>query len=309
MTREALYVLATRARERTTFYVATHDLPFDEDARVDQVRYDPRQYAAREVLLNILATEGAPLSATETIAAAQEEAGSLATLVPRYLHAAHQDADARYRAAAVAALGDGRRARARRRPGLGRGRPPAVRRRRRRLGPRPAARHRRRPARTRQRRQRRRSPRLADRRLPRRQPRAATACGISPEPPCPADGSMPRSAHARPTRAPAQARERLAALAVATLGARARRRAQAETAWPALIAALRRAENAGYDPADALTRRDRPGAAHRPQHQRSPRLAHQPPPRRTAAGRHGRRRTTPDDHGERAAHDAVHRAG
>jgi hypothetical protein len=36
MTRENLYVLASRARERTTFYVATHDLPFDEDDRVDR---------------------------------------------------------------------------------------------------------------------------------------------------------------------------------------------------------------------------------------------------------------------------------
>ena len=34
MTREALYVLATRARESTVFYVATHYLPFDEDDRV-----------------------------------------------------------------------------------------------------------------------------------------------------------------------------------------------------------------------------------------------------------------------------------
>ena len=88
ISREALYVLATRARERTVFYVATHDLPYDEDARVDQARHDPRQYAAREILLNALATEGAPLSATETITTAQEEAGSLSTLVPRYLHAA-----------------------------------------------------------------------------------------------------------------------------------------------------------------------------------------------------------------------------
>ena len=114
MTREALYVLATRARESTVFYVATHDLPYDEDARVDQVRYDPRQYAAREILLNVLATEGAPLSATETITTAQEEAGSLSTLVPRYLHAAHEDAAARYRAAAVTALGAAGGLRARR---------------------------------------------------------------------------------------------------------------------------------------------------------------------------------------------------
>ena len=85
MTRENLYVLASRARERTTFYVSTHDLPFDEDDRVDHVRTDPRAYAAREILLTIIAAEAAPLSATETIATAQEEAGSLATLVPRYL--------------------------------------------------------------------------------------------------------------------------------------------------------------------------------------------------------------------------------
>jgi conjugative relaxase-like TrwC/TraI family protein len=105
MTREILYVLASRARERTTFYVATYDLPFDEDARVDRVRTDPRSYAAREVLLNIVATEGAALSATETIAVTQELAGSLATLVPRYLHAAHQHADSRYRDAAAAVFG------------------------------------------------------------------------------------------------------------------------------------------------------------------------------------------------------------
>jgi conjugative relaxase-like TrwC/TraI family protein len=87
MTREALYVLATRARERTVLYVATHDLPFDDDARVNQVQHDPGQYAGREILLNILAAEGAALPATETIITAQEEAWSLATLVPRYLHA------------------------------------------------------------------------------------------------------------------------------------------------------------------------------------------------------------------------------
>src|SRR4029077_10499971 len=43
----------------------------------------------------------------ETITTAQEEASSLATLVPLYLHAARHDADARYRAAAVTALGEG----------------------------------------------------------------------------------------------------------------------------------------------------------------------------------------------------------
>jgi hypothetical protein len=105
MTREALYVLASRARERTTLYVATHDQPFDDDPRVDRARIDPRAYAAREVLLNIIATDGAVLPATETITVAQQEAGSLATLVPQYLHVAHADAAARYATAAASAVG------------------------------------------------------------------------------------------------------------------------------------------------------------------------------------------------------------
>src|SRR5690242_13590788 len=75
MTRENLYVLASRARDKTTLYVATHDLPYDEDDRTDQARTDPYAYAAREVLLNVIATEGAALSATETITIAQENAG------------------------------------------------------------------------------------------------------------------------------------------------------------------------------------------------------------------------------------------
>ena len=105
MTRENLYVLASRAKERTSFYVVTHDRPFDEDDRVNQAHSDPDAYAAREVLANIIATEGAPLSATETITTAQEEAGSLATLVPRYEHAALAVARRRYELAATAALG------------------------------------------------------------------------------------------------------------------------------------------------------------------------------------------------------------
>jgi hypothetical protein len=104
MTREAPCVLASRARQRTTFYVATHDQPFDDDPRVDRARTDPGAHTAREVLLNIIATEGATLSATETITLAQQEAGSLATLVPEYLHVAHQDAGQRYQDATASAL-------------------------------------------------------------------------------------------------------------------------------------------------------------------------------------------------------------
>ena len=79
--------------------------PADEDDRLDAARTDPRSYAAREVLENVLAREGAELSATESIRVAQEQAGSLATLVPRYNHAAQLVADARYRRTAVEVLG------------------------------------------------------------------------------------------------------------------------------------------------------------------------------------------------------------
>jgi conjugative relaxase-like TrwC/TraI family protein len=253
MTREALYVLASRARERTVLYVATHDLPFDDDARVDRVRRDPRQYAAREVLLNVLATEGAPLPATETITTAQEEASSLSTLVPRYLHAARQDADSRYRLAAVTALGEygGRGVAADPAWGAvvrrlfdaeGDGWDPA------RLIATVAARRELASAdsvaeviawRI--------DAFLADGPKP---PQAVqTSPGTAPT----ADGSTPAPACAAYESA-AEARTRLTALAVSTLGRQVAGRAQAEAAWPALIAALRRAEAAGYSSADALTR-------------------------------------------------------
>ena len=86
--------------------------------------------------------------------------------------------------------------------------------------------------------------------------------GDNPEPPQPAAISPePALRTGDPVPAPAcpayestaEARERLTALAAATLGGQLAGRAQSEVAWPALIAALRRAENAGYSPADALT--------------------------------------------------------
>ncbi|WP_155884827.1 MobF family relaxase [Actinomadura flavalba] len=87
MSRENFYVVTTRARERTTLYVTTHQLlAFDPDDRLDRARFDARQYAAREVLENILAREGNEISATETLRQAADEAGSLATLVPRHHH-------------------------------------------------------------------------------------------------------------------------------------------------------------------------------------------------------------------------------
>lgn len=83
MTRENFYVISTRARERTNLYVVTHELlSFDPDDRLDRVRNDARQYAAREVMENILAREGNELSATETLRQTADDAVSLATLAP-----------------------------------------------------------------------------------------------------------------------------------------------------------------------------------------------------------------------------------
>jgi hypothetical protein len=253
MTREALYVLATRAREKTTLYVATHDLPFDDDARVDLVRRDPRQYAGREVLLNVLAAEGAPLSATETITSAQEEAASLATIVPRYLHAAHQDADARYKAAAIRVLGED--------VGNLLAADPAWSAVVRRLFD--AESDGWEPARL-----------LATVAFKRELASADSVAEVlawridtflddNHDFPQPVDMSgKPTLPHDDPLHQPdclayegtAEACQRLSALAVTTLGGQLADRAQAEAAWPALIAALRRAENAGYSPTDAITR-------------------------------------------------------
>lgn len=90
MSRENLYVIATRAREYTRLYVATHEVPdLDPDHHVDAVRIDPAAYAAREVLENIINRETAELSATETIRHVQDSAVNLSVLIPDYQHA-HQ---------------------------------------------------------------------------------------------------------------------------------------------------------------------------------------------------------------------------
>jgi len=82
--------------------------PLDPDEHTDRVKHDPRSYAAREILHNILATEGSELSATDTIRTSQEQAESLATLIPRYLHTAHQLAETRYRDTAIQVFGEHR---------------------------------------------------------------------------------------------------------------------------------------------------------------------------------------------------------
>ena len=90
MTRENLYVIATRAREHTTLYVATHQVPgLDPDHHLDAVSIDPNAYAAREVLEHVITRETADLSATETIRQAQNDATNLSVLIPNYQHA-HQ---------------------------------------------------------------------------------------------------------------------------------------------------------------------------------------------------------------------------
>lgn len=87
MTREELYVALTRAQFHTTLYVATHDiLPLNEDERTDYPRNDPRAYAGVEILLRIMNTEGAELSATEAMRESRRLAGSLATLAPYFQH-------------------------------------------------------------------------------------------------------------------------------------------------------------------------------------------------------------------------------
>jgi conjugative relaxase-like TrwC/TraI family protein len=98
MTREELYVALSRAEYGTKLYVGTHEvLPLDPDERLDYPKTDPRAFAPMEVLLGILRLEGAEKSATETIRDNQIEAGSLATIAPRFQHTLEQAARPAYR--------------------------------------------------------------------------------------------------------------------------------------------------------------------------------------------------------------------
>ncbi|HEX5878546.1 MAG TPA: hypothetical protein VF468_09520, partial [Actinomycetota bacterium] len=81
--REALYVLATRARQHTTLYVAT-DPPVD----VATEHAPPEPRTARDVLEHVLSNPTAELSATETIAATLATETSLPVQTARYGHAA-----------------------------------------------------------------------------------------------------------------------------------------------------------------------------------------------------------------------------
>jgi conjugative relaxase-like TrwC/TraI family protein len=81
--REALYVLATRARHRTTLYVAT-DPPVD----VATEHAPPQPRTARDVLEQVLANQTAELSATQTITNTLATETGLPTQTARYNHAA-----------------------------------------------------------------------------------------------------------------------------------------------------------------------------------------------------------------------------
>jgi conjugative relaxase-like TrwC/TraI family protein len=233
MTREMLYVLASRAKDKTTLYVAVHEQqPFDNDDRTDQALLDPDARAAHEVLLTIVATEGAALSATETIETAQEEAESLARLVPEYRHAAHQDADGRYRAAANEVFGERDAQELTGDSAWG-----AVVR------------------------------RLYDAEADGWHPATLLKIAADERELGTADSvaevmswridaivkdtAVPPKPGAS-AESPAAAKARLADITATALGPRYSAQARSEAAWPALIAALRRAEAAGHDPGDVL---------------------------------------------------------
>lgn len=77
MTREALYVALTRGRSTNHVYVATDEV----DPSCDIPDVDAGS-TGQQVLTRIMATSGSELSATQTIRARQDAAGSLATLTP-----------------------------------------------------------------------------------------------------------------------------------------------------------------------------------------------------------------------------------
>lgn len=78
MTRENLYVAMTRGRETNHAYVATDDI----DPDCDHLPNPPSPAAGTAILERILATSGAELSATQTIAANHNAAESLNHLEP-----------------------------------------------------------------------------------------------------------------------------------------------------------------------------------------------------------------------------------
>ena len=81
--REALYVLASRAREHTTLYVATEPC-----VDVATEHAPPPERNARDVLVEVLHTQASQLSATETIRQTLTDGTRLSTLTAQYTHVA-----------------------------------------------------------------------------------------------------------------------------------------------------------------------------------------------------------------------------
>ena len=99
LTRDALYVAATRAAETTTLYAVTHtEIPADPDHRGDKPKWDPDATAAREIAEQILAKEPDNRAATMEREHRRELAKSLATLVPMYRTASERAAEHHYEA-------------------------------------------------------------------------------------------------------------------------------------------------------------------------------------------------------------------
>ncbi|SDD87626.1 MobF family relaxase [Glycomyces harbinensis] len=97
LTRDALYVAATRAAETTTLYAVTHtEVPADPDHRLDRPKWDPDATAAREIAEQILAKEPDSRAATNEREHQRELAASLATLVPMYRTATERGAEHHY---------------------------------------------------------------------------------------------------------------------------------------------------------------------------------------------------------------------
>jgi conjugative relaxase-like TrwC/TraI family protein len=97
MSRDALYVAATRAAQTTTLYAVTHvEIPADTDRQFDRPKWDPDATAAREVAEQIVAREADNLSATETDQRLTARSGDLHELIARYRTAAEMAADYHY---------------------------------------------------------------------------------------------------------------------------------------------------------------------------------------------------------------------
>jgi hypothetical protein len=78
MTRQGLYVAMTRGRAANHLYVATDTV----DPLCDDIPDPGTAHTARDILTQVLATDGTELSATQTMRQRQDQAASLARLAP-----------------------------------------------------------------------------------------------------------------------------------------------------------------------------------------------------------------------------------